>query len=168
MKHNFIKKLSQVTMRLNPYRNADGHIEFSRFIAVMMLEAVAVVLYLFKIMPDLLVMEKPYSLVANFYQYTLVWPLQQLSSVWAMLKDLSWFSHEQADQFIAIGGLAGYVFLIMTAYMIAYAAILKVTKKDFLIGDFLGVWCVPLFLGGAWYFGGMGIDWVVALKASIQ
>ena len=168
MSNKYVSKFFEVTGYLNPYRNKNGHIEYSRFVAVIMLECVAAVLYLFKVMPDFLTMEKPYNLVAYFYKYVLVWPLEQAKVVWGVLKEITLTGNGQVDQIISIGGMIGYIALLMSAYMAVYTVILRWTDDDFLIGDFLGMWCVPLVLGGLWYFGVMAIEYVVALKASLQ
>ncbi|MGP5058702.1 hypothetical protein ACTXIV_08345 [Psychrobacter celer] len=168
MSNKYVSKFFEVTGYLNPYRNKNGHIEYSRFVAVIMLECVAAVLYLFKVMPDFLTMEKPYNLVAYFYKYVLVWPLEQAKVVWGVLKEITLTGNSQVDQIISIGGMVGYIALLMSAYMAVYTVILRWTDDDFLIGDFLGMWCVPLVLGGLWYFGVIAIEYVVALKASLQ
>lgn len=164
----YVSKFFEITGKLNPYRNSDGHIEYSRFVALIMVEVIAALLWSLKLLNEPLEAEKPYNLVAYFYHYTLVWPLEQLSAVAAWLKALPTTGYAKVDLSIFAAGMGGYVFLVMSAYLVVYAVFLHLRKRRFAIGDFLGFWCAPLFLGMLWYFGGLGIDWVVALKASLR
>lgn len=168
MSNKYVSKFFEITGRANPYRNSGGQIEYSRFIAVIMLEAVAAILWFLKIPNEHLEDDKPYNLVAYFYKYTLVWPLEQLKSVLAWFKNIPTTGYAKVDQFVTYGGLVGYIFLVMSLYLVMYVGFLHTKKHHFKIGDFLGAWCVPLFLGLMWGFGVMTIEWVVALKASLQ
>lgn len=166
MSNKFTRSFGRVLVFFNPYYSKEGWFEFSRLVAVALFSVVCFVLYMLKrTMADYRLLDFPYNLVADFYHYTIIVPASTVPTVWRWIKEQPELtSNPSVNNAVSYGSLLIYVFIWLSLYMAVYGWVQRLTKSPFRIGDFLGFYVTPLFLGGLWYYSIVGFNWLTTLR----
>lgn len=154
MSNKFTRKLRRVFIFFNPYYSKEGYFEFSRLVAVSIFFMIALAVYAFKnTLNEYRNFVTPYNLVADFYYYIMYVPVSTLPTVLQWIKDQPELTtNADINKAVVYGGIFAYTFIGLSLYMMVYGWVQRLTKSPFRIGDFLGFYVVPLFLGFFWYF----------------
>lgn len=148
-----IKRIRSGLVSINPYFNAQGRFEFSRVVATAMLMMVAAALWVFR---DWLIplssQFSVYGVTARFYKLALLEPFLYLPNVHGWLSSIPIGSNTYIVKLFPIAGTALIAFAFASLYMVLYSLFLALRRDHFRIGDYLGLWSLPLFMSGLYFF----------------
>lgn len=153
MSFNAIKRIRSGLIWINPYFNDKGRFEFSRVVATFILIIITTVLWVFR---DWLInlSNEPtvYGYTAQFYYLALLKPFLCLPDIHSELSALLAGSHPYLKKLFPIVGTLTIAFAFASLYMVLYSIFIALRHGYFRIGDYLGVWVVPLFVSGLYFF----------------
>ena len=147
------KRIRRGLVLIDPYFNTEGRFEFSRVVATILMMVVSLGLWVFREwLTGVASLSGVYGATAKFYSLTLLRPFLCLPDIYRWFSTIPVGDHHIFIKVYPIAGTLITAFAFASLYMSAYSLFLRYRHDHFRIGDYLGIWCVPLFISGLYFF----------------